>query len=89
MCDRFYSGKTMNQKIIAQELNVTKDAVVADINGDGKINIQDWKILYEYINETIKLSDEELQRADVNRDGKVNIKDWNRLYDHITEVNPL
>ena len=70
-------------------LNVTKDAVVADINGDGKINIQDWNILYEYINETITLSDEELQRADVNRDGKVNIKDWNRLYDHITEVNPL
>ena len=70
-------------------LNVTKDAVVADINGDGKINIQDWNILYEYINETITLSDEELQRADVNRDGKVNIKDWNRLYYHITEVNPL
>ena len=70
-------------------LNVTKDAVVADINGDGKINIQDWNILYEYINETITLSDEELQRADVNRDGKVNIKDWNRLYDHITEVNPI
>ena len=70
-------------------LNVTKDAVVADINGDGKINIQDWNILYEYINETITLSDEELQRADVNGDGKVNIKDWNRLYDHITEVNPL
>lgn len=27
MCDRFYLGKTMNQKIIAQELNVTKDTL--------------------------------------------------------------
>lgn len=27
MCDRFYSEKTMNQKIIAQELNVTKDTL--------------------------------------------------------------
>ena len=46
-------------------------------------------MLYEYTNETMKLSDEELQRADVNGDGKVNIKDLNRLYEHITEVNPL
>ena len=45
--------------------------------------------LNEYINETITLSTEELQRADVNGDGKVNIKDWNGLYDHITEVNPI
>lgn len=70
-------------------LNVSKDAVVADINGDEKINIKDWNRLNEYINETITLSTEELQRADVNGDGKVNIKDWNRLYDHITEVNPI
>ena len=70
-------------------LNVTKDAVVADINGDGKINIKDWNMLYAYINETETLSSEELQRADVNEDGKINIKDLNRLYEHITETNPL
>ena len=83
------TSKIYSDDNLELNLNVTKDAVVADINGDGKINIQDWNILYEYINETITLSDEELQRADVNGDGKVNIKDWNRLYDHITEVNPL
>ena len=62
---------------------------IGDIDGDEKINIKDWNRLNEYINETITLSTEELQRADVNGDGKVNIKDWNRLYDHITEVNPI
>ena len=45
--------------------------------------------MYNYINETIELTEEEFNRGDVNNDGKVNIKDWNRLYEHITEINPL
>lgn len=62
---------------------------IGDINGDGKVNIKDWNRLYEHINETAELSEEEFLRADVNNDGKVNIKDWNRLYEHINETNPL
>ena len=73
----------------SQTFDIISDYLKGDINGDGKINIKDWNMLYEYTNETMKLSDEELQRADVNGDGKVNIKDLNRLYEHITEVNPL
>ena len=60
-----------------------------DVNLDGAVNIKDWNRLYEYVNETIVLSEEELKLGDVNDDGKVNIKDWNRLYEHVTEVNPL
>ena len=60
-----------------------------DINGDGKINGKDWNRLYEHINETNLLTEEEFERADVNNDGKVNGKDWNRLYEHINETNPL
>ena len=66
-----------------------ESASIADINGDGKINVKDWNLLYAYISETTELSLEELQRADVNEDGKVNVKDLNRLYEHITEINPL
>ena len=73
----------------SQTFDIISDYLKGDINGDGKINIKDWNMLYEYTNETMKLNDEELQRADVNGDGKVNIKDLNRLYEHITEVNPL
>lgn len=60
-----------------------------DINGDGKVNVKDLEILYGYINETLSLNSEELQRAELNDDGKVNARDLNRLYEHITEVNPL
>ena len=67
----------------------TKISLIGDINGDGRINIKDWNIMYEHINETSEIKDYSLLCADVNNDGKVNIKDWNRLYDHITEVNPL
>ena len=65
------------------------DYLLGDVNNDGKVNIKDWNMVYNYINETRKLTNEEFKRADVNMDGKVNIKDWNRIYNHITEVNPL
>jgi len=67
----------------------TKICLIGDINGDGRINIKDWNIMYEHINETSEIKDYSLLCADVNNDGKVNIKDWNRLYEHITEINPL
>ena len=73
----------------SQTFEIINDYKKGDINGDGKINIKDWNILYAYINETMTLSSEELQRADVNEDGKINVKDLNRLYEHITETNPL
>ena len=60
-----------------------------DVNGDGKINGKDWNMMYEHINETKLLTEEEFERADINEDGKVNGKDWNRLYEHINETNPL
>ena len=63
--------------------------VYGDINRDGKVNIKDWNMLYGYINETIKFTEEELKAGDVNEDGKINVKDLNRLYEHITEINPL
>lgn len=63
--------------------------VYGDINGDGKVNIKDWNMLYGYINETTKFTEEELKAGDVNENGKINVKDLNRLYEHITEINPL
>lgn len=63
--------------------------VYGDINGDGKVNIKDWNMLYGYINETTKFTEEELKAGDVNENGKINVKDLNKLYEHITETNPL
>jgi len=63
--------------------------VYGDINGDGKVNIKDWNMMYKCINGTREFTEQELKSSDVNEDGKVNIKDWNRLYKHINGTNPL
>ena len=70
-------------------IKISKAIMIGDIDGDGKVNIKDWNRLYEYLNETCELTEQELKHADVNGDDKVNGKDWNRLYEHISEVNPL
>ena len=68
---------------------VTVKNMQGDIDGNGKVNGKDWNMMYEYINETRELTEEEFNRADINGDGKVNGKDWNRLYEHINETDPL
>ena len=81
------TAETINGKI--DTCIVAVKNIQGDINGDGRVNIKDWNILYGYINETSELDENQLECADTNEDGKVNIKDWNRLYNHITEVEPL
>ena len=80
---------TINNSQAVCSVTVEKQYLKGDVNGDGIINIKDWNMLYSYINKTVTLSSDELQRADANEDGIVNIKDLNRLYQHITKVNPL
>ena len=70
-------------------IKIFEKYLIGDINNDKKVNIKDWNLMYSYINETIKLKENQLEAADINGDGKVNIKDWNRLYNHINEVDPL
>ena len=81
------TAETINGKV--DTCIVTVKNIQGDINGDSIVNIKDWNIIYSYINETIKLTENQLEAADINGDGKVNIKDWNRLYNHINEVDPL
>ncbi len=70
-------------------LKAEEPGMIGDVTGDGKVNMKDWKIVYDYITEVQELTEQQLSRADVTGDGKVNMKDWSRLYDHITEANPL
>ena len=50
--------------------------MVADVNGDGKVNTLDYALLKRHVLGTLKLEDERLKRADVNGDGKVNTLDY-------------
>lgn len=60
--------------------------VTGDVNGDGKVNLKDWTILYDHINELVLLTDDAYQRADINTDGKVSMKDWSLLFQIISET---
>ena len=82
------SGKYKLPRLINNDID-EEYLKIGDVNGDGKVNIKDWNMMYEYINETRELTEEEFNRADINGDCKVNLKDWNRLYEHVAEVNPL
>lgn len=71
-----------------------KDIVVAanetefflgDINSDGKIDLEDTKIISNYINGTIDLSKLQLKASDVNQDNIVDINDLNYINDNFIE----
>lgn len=62
--------------------------MLGDINRDGVVDINDWNLLYTYINETATLTRVQMELADVNQDGKVNVKDWNRIYEYIEATSP-
>ena len=70
-------------------IKIHEKFLTGDLNNDKKVNVKDWNLMYNYINETYEFNINQLECADINEDGKVNIKDWNRLYNHITEVDPL
>lgn len=46
-----------------------------DVNGDGKIGLEDARIAMQYYNGTQELDEQQQKRADVNGDGKVNLTD--------------
>jgi len=87
----------VNHVAVEIELTVVDADVVADgkiclagdLNGDGKVNMKDWSVIYNHVSETSVLTGYALECADVTGDGKVNMKDWSRLYGHLSEENPL
>lgn len=57
--------------------------LTGDVNGDGKINAKDKKILYNHIAGSSPLTDYAFLVGDVNNDGRVNAKDKKMIYNHI------
>ncbi len=64
-------GKTLNSKIYVTVANITgPSSTKGDINGDGKINDADCKLLREYLMGVTKLTSDS-KRADPNdKDGR-------------------
>lgn len=49
--------------------------LTGDVNGDGKVNLADAKLVMQYCNGKKKLNGRQKKSADVNGDGKVNLTD--------------
>ena len=62
-------------------------ALLGDVNGDGKVNIQDVISLLNHVNKSDVFAD--ASHCDINQDGKINIQDVIRLLNHVNKSNPL
>jgi len=62
--------------------------LLGDVNRDGKVDILDVNMLYQYVRGIITLKAEELLAADANKDGKVDILDVNMLYQFVRGIIP-
>lgn len=59
------------------------DYELGDINMDGEINQDDLTLLYNYLQGTQTLTDEQFKLADMNEDGKLAYTDYTALYNKI------
>lgn len=56
---------------------------LGDVNGDGEIKATDYMRIKNYIMDTSKLTNAQLEAADVNRDGKVKATDYMKIKNYI------
>lgn len=70
----------------SQAVNLS-GALLGDVNGDGKINIQDVIRLLNHVNKSDVFAD--ASHCDINQDGKINIQDVIRLLNHVNKSDPL
>ena len=54
-----------------------------DLDGDGKITMNDLLLLRMHLNDNVSLTPEQIRAADVNKDGNVDSEDLTLLYDHL------
>ena len=59
---------------------------LGDVNGDGKVNINDATAIQKAAADLIELTTDAQLRADVNADGKVNVKDATAIQKHIADI---
>lgn len=50
-----------------------------DVNGDGKVNLTDAKLVMQHYNGAVDFNSQQKKNADVNSDGKVNLMDAKRI----------
>ena len=67
---------------IAEEGDVD-DFMLGDVNGDGKINVNDITKVAAHVKGKKILDESAKKRADVNGDGKINVNDITKIAAHV------
>ena len=63
--------------------DATKDYLLGDVNGDGKISVLDATLIQKYISGLVTFSDTQKAAADVNNDGSVSVIDATLIQKYI------
>lgn len=61
------------------------DFIYGDVDGDGKVNMRDYAMLFQYIGKKRNLDESALKAADVNGDGKVNMLDYGIIFQYCSK----
>ncbi len=77
--NRSYKFNSEENMILDVQLNLT-----GDINGDGKINAKDKKMMFNHIDGNEILIDYPFDVGDINGDGEINTKDKKLIYNYIS-----
>ena len=66
----------LKKQEVEEEKVVLEDEILyGDVNGDGKVNMDDAVLLPKYVSRTISASKINMKNSDVNNDTKVNMED--------------
>lgn len=57
--------------------------ILGDVNGDGKIAINDATLLQKYLTDAVELNNAQLKAADVNKNGKITVQDVTEIQKYI------
>lgn len=81
-----YCGTGVSKKTIIVTDGFTEEFAVGDVNQDGKVDIEDAKLIQKYLVDLIDLNDEQIALADTTADGKVNIRDVTQIQKHLANM---
>lgn len=59
------------------------EVMLGDVNGDGKIKMNDAMAIYNYLMGNIEFSDDQFKAADVTNDGKIKMNDVMKVYNYV------
>ena len=96
----FYVGDGVSQEDVDEAADALNQAIDAlqekgqpqqsgDVNGDGKVNSSDARLVLQYTVELIPLTEEQLARANMNGDGLVNSSDARLILQATVELATL